>query len=131
MLVSTGSSSDPFETSPLENPGRQRRQSRIQLAAHSTPEDLFAVETVPVGNGNWSAVRYNVSTGSSWALSGELWKPIREIQQLKPTQPSKFIVKMRSTKVGRFAALRLDVRSGQTWQLNNGLWKPILIEAKE
>lgn len=114
-----------------EDTGEYQRKSRrgkmvVEERAVTNPE--YKVVMKSTSENRWAAIRYDARTGKSWRMMDSQWLLIKELKQLKPTRPSRFIVKLDHTVKERYCALRMDQTSGQCWALKEGTWVPILEE---
>lgn len=88
------------------------------------PQSSFDVEMCSLGNGRWTAIRYNRVTGDSAEMQEGAWVKIAAPRNLED-RTGAYRIEMTQTTQGRFAAILFDEDDGDAWHLNDGRWLPI------
>ena len=111
---------------------KQARLKTRKVASESVPSaeasntsDVYGFAMESLGEGRWTAIRWDLKSGKSWHMVEGSMLEIAEPAGHLPGPNSRYEIKVVQTRVGRVGAMRMDVRSGKSWHFQGGGWLPI------
>ena len=94
----------------------------VLLSGCEDKRSKFAIEMVPLSQGNWEAIKYSPVTGKAWSAQSGTWVPIVDEETLPR---SDYVIKVAASRNGGWGAIRLDTISGRSWSASRGNWVEI------